>query len=118
APTLSADGRTMVVTFTGSSVIGGSLADGTYTLNVRAAGITGAAGVPLWGGDRALAFHRRLGDANGDGRTDMADNRLFTAALGSRVGSTAYRWYFDFNNDGKINMADNRLFTSRLGVAF
>jgi hypothetical protein len=79
------DGRTIaVLTFTGTDIIGGSLADGSYTLTIRGDHIRDEVGRELdgdgdgnGGGDRVDAFFRLFGDSDGDGDVDGQDRDRF-----------------------------------------
>src|SRR5262249_38996136 len=79
------DGRTVAaLTFTGADIIGGSLADGHYTLTVRADRVHDSWGRELDGdgnglpgGDRVDAFFRLFGDSDGDGDVDGLDRDRF-----------------------------------------
>jgi hypothetical protein len=97
---LTADGRTVAtLTFAGAGIVGGSLADGDYTLT-----LTGA---------RVDHFFRLFGDGNGNGQVDRSDQNAFLRAYRSRRGSAKYRSYFDFNGDGVINAVDYNQFLQR-----
>lgn len=116
-------GRTVaVLTFTGPDLIGGSLADGGYTLTVRADQVHDRWGRELdgdadgsAGGDRADTFFRLFGDSDGDGDVDGQDRDHFRAAFGAAVGDPGYRWYFDFDGDGDVDGRDNGQFNRRFG---
>jgi len=111
----SGDGVNYTVRFSGTAIVGNSLPDGIYNLIAKAVLVQDVAGNAL-ATDAPFVFHRLLGDANGNRKTNMADNRAFVRAIGTSKNDPAYRWFFDFNNDDKIDMADNRLFVSRLGT--
>jgi hypothetical protein len=96
------------ITFGGSGVQNGSLADGRYTLSVI--------GVPGLTGTTTFAVHRLFGDTDGDGDVDATDNLRFRRALGSVSGQPTYRADLDFDGDGDIDAADNLQFRSRLGT--
>jgi hypothetical protein len=122
---LTADGRTLAtLTFAGSGILGGSLADGRYTLTIHSNlvhdHLVGAAldgdGDGLVGGDRAEHFFRLFGDVNGDGQVDAADRSAFLAAYRSRKDMANYRWYFDVNADGFIDSIDYYQFLRRYKV--
>lgn len=107
-------GRTVaVLTFAGPEFVGGSLADGTYTLTVRADRVHDRWGRELdgdgdgsAGGDRVVAISRRFGDSDGDGDVDQRDRKRFQSAFKSRAGEPDYLWYFDFDGDGDVDSAD------------
>ena len=110
------------LTFAGPSVIGGSLADGTYTLKVLANQVT-IAGQPLDGdgdgtpgGDLVSVFTRKFGDQDGDGDVDGIDLARFRQSLGSAAGGAAYRDYFDFDNDGDVDGIDLARFRQRFNT--
>ena len=117
------DGRTVaVLTFAGPGVVGGSLADGGYTLTVRADRVHDRWGRALdgdgdgaAGGDRADGFARLFGDADGDGDVDGQDREAFRSAYGTTAGQAGYLWYFDFESDGDVDGADNGQFNRRFG---
>jgi hypothetical protein len=114
-------GRTVaVLTFTGSDLVGGSLADGRYTLTVRADRVHDRWGRLLdgdgdgsAGGDRADVFSRLFGDADGDGDVDRQDRDRFRAAF--KTAAAGYLWYFDFDGDGDVDGHDNGQFSRRFG---
>lgn len=116
-------GRTVaVLTFTGPGVVGGSLADGNYTLTVRGDRVRDEVGRELdgdrdgnGGGDRAEGFSRRFGDADGDGDVDRADRDTFRSAFKTVAGEPGYLWYFDFDGDGDVDGRDNGQFHRRFG---
>lgn len=117
------DGRTVaVLTFTGSGIIGGSLADGNYALTIRGDHIRDLVGREVdgdrdgnGGGDRIDAFFRLFGDSDGDRDLDWLDRDLFRSAFGTSVGDTSYRWFLDFDGDGDVDGLDNGKFNRRFG---
>jgi hypothetical protein len=116
-------GKTVaVLTFAGPGFVGGSLADGTYTLTVRADHVHDRWGRALdgdgdgaAGGDRSDAFHRLFGDSDGDGDVDQADRDCFRSAFKTSAGEAGYLWYFDFDGDGDIDGRDNGQLNRRFG---
>ena len=116
-------GRTIaVLTFTGSGIIGGSLADGSYTLTIQGEHIRDEVGRELdgdrdgnGGGDRVDAFFRLFGDSDGDRDVDWLDRNLFRSAFGKINGDTGYLWFFDFDADGDVDGLDNGQFNRRFG---
>jgi hypothetical protein len=110
-------GNQVIVRFTGlPGVVGGSLADGVYTLIEHQALIHAGPNRQLLV-DRADAFFRLFGDSNGDGRVDDTDRTAFLAAYRSRKGMANYRSFFDFNGDGVIDSTDYFEFLRRLGTS-
>ena len=117
-------GRTVaVLTFTGAEFIGGSLADGDYTVTVRADRVHDRWGRELdgdgdgsAGGDRTAGFFRLFGDSDGDGDVDRHDLRQFLRTFGRRRGEPRYLAYMDFNGDGRVGVIDLLAFTQRLGM--
>ncbi len=117
------NGRTVAaLTFAGADVIGGSLADGNYTLTVRSAQVHDRGGRELDGdgnglpgGDRTDAFFRLYGDSDGDRDVDSFDRDLFRSAFHTTAGETGYLWYFDFDGDGDVDGRDNGQFSRRFG---
>jgi hypothetical protein len=118
------DGRTVAaLTFTGADVVGGSLADGNYTLSVRGDRVHDRWGRELDGdgnglpsGDRTDAFFRLYGDSDGDGDVDRLDRDRFRSALHTTAGEPGYLWYFDFDGDGDVDSRDRGQFGRRFGT--
>jgi hypothetical protein len=116
-------GKTVaVLTFAGAEFIGGSLADGSYTLTVQADRVHDRWGRELdgdgdgvAGGDRVDGFFRLFGDVTGDGVVDQQDRELFRSAFKTRAGEAGYLWYLDFDGDGTIDGLDNGQFNRRFG---
>jgi arylsulfate sulfotransferase len=114
-------GKTVaVLTFAGPEFIGGSLADGSYTLTVLADHVYDRWGRELdgdgdgsAGGDRLGAFFRLFGDSDGDGDVDQLDRDLFRSAFKTIAGDPNYLSYFDFNGDGAVDGLDNGQFNRR-----
>jgi hypothetical protein len=117
------DGKTVaVLTFAGAEFVGGSLADGTYTLTVRADRVHDRWGRELdgdgngmAGGDRVGGFHRLFGDSDGDRDVDGLDRDLFRSAFHTAAGDAGYLWYFDFDGDGDVDGRDQGQFSRRFG---
>src|SRR5262249_17923318 len=117
------NGKTVaVLTFAGPGFVGGSLADGRYTLTVRAdrvhdrwGGELDGGGDGAAGGNRVDGFFRLFGDADGDGDVDQRDRDRFRAALGTSAAGAGYLWYFDFDGDGDVDDRDNGQFNRRFG---
>jgi hypothetical protein len=118
-----AEGKTVaVLTFAGPEFIGGSLADGSYTLTDQADRVHDRWGRELdgdgngvAGGNRVDAFFRLFGDADGDGAVDGRDRESFRSAFKTSVGDAGYLWYFDFDGNGDVNGRDNGQFNRRFG---
>jgi hypothetical protein len=117
------NGRTIaVLTFTGSDIIGGSLADGSYSLTVRADQVHDGVGRELdgdgdsfAGGNRVDSYFRLFGDSDGDHVVDQQDRELFRSAFGKSTTDVGYLWYFDFDGDGVVDGRDNGQFNRRFG---
>ncbi len=108
--TLSNGGTVLTLKFTGTSIVGGSLADGRYTLSYG--------GTTVIDGTRLF---RLYGDVNGDGKVDRStDQAAFNLAYGTRKGATttngkAYNPYFDYDQNGFITIDSQTAFNQRLG---
>jgi len=63
------------------------------------------------------ARHQRLGDVDGDGDTDGADEDLLLAASGSVIGEAEYVADADLNRDGQIDATDSALLQNDWGPA-
>ncbi|HTM53311.1 MAG TPA: hypothetical protein VL175_04755, partial [Pirellulales bacterium] len=109
-----------MITFAGGNVVGGSLADGNYNLNVRAAKVHDLLGHQLdgdgnglSGGNRVDEFFRLFGDADGDHDVDNLDFDRFKDTRFVHVGDPGYLWYFDFDGDGAITPKDQKQLLNR-----
>jgi hypothetical protein len=115
--------------FTGAETEFGSLADGRYSLTVRAGQVTAGGqqldgdGNGTGGDDYTLAgsvgngLFRLYGDVSGDGTVNAFDFGQFRPAFGSSSGQAAYRDYLDIDADGSINAFDFGRFRNRFGSA-
>jgi hypothetical protein len=119
---MAGDKTVAVLTFAGPEFVGGSLADGSYTLTVRADRVHDRWGRELdgdgdgsAGGDRVDNFFRLFGDSDGDGDVDGPDRDRFRAAFHTNAGEPGYLWYFDFDGDGDVDGHDNGQFNRRFG---
>jgi hypothetical protein len=111
-----------VLSFAGPEFVGGSLADGHYTLTVRPDRVHDRWGRELdgdgdgaAGGDRVDGLTRLFGDSDGDGDVDRADRIAFQSAFGTSAGKPGYLWYFDFDGDGDVDSRDKVQFNRRFG---
>ena len=100
------DSTHLKVTFTGSSIIGGSLADGRYNLVYNGATVLNS--TQLW---------RLFGDLYGTASVNAADKTAFMAAMSSRKGMSNYSTYLDYQEDGVIVNADQTAFNQRNGTS-
>jgi hypothetical protein len=105
---LDPTGTQLTLTFTGSGLVGGSLADGRYTLTM-----TGVS-QPLLEGTKLF---RLFGDVNGDGKVDDTDLAAFQKAYRARKGMANYAPYFDYNADGSIDSTAYYQFLRRYGTS-
>ena len=116
-------GKTVaVLTFAGTEFVGGSLADGRYTLTIRADRVHDRWGRELDGdgngspgGDRVDGFCRLFGDGDGDGDADQQDRDRFRSSFHTTATDAGYLWYFDFDGDGDVDGRDNGQFNRRFG---
>ncbi len=113
--------------FTGAETQFGSLADGRFSVLVRA-NLVSSDGRPLDGngdgtggddftlaGTTANGLFRLYGDVNGDGVINAVDFGQFRGAFGTSTGQVAYRDFLDFDGDGQINAFDFAQFRTRFG---
>jgi ELWxxDGT repeat protein len=99
------NGKTVAtVTFAGPFAVGGSIADGAYTLRVHASRVT-AAGVPM-AEDATLDFFRLFGDLDGDRLYNKEARWMAAEKVGATTADPRYDARFDFNADGLIDKGD------------
>jgi hypothetical protein len=120
------NGKTVVVlTFTGTGIVGGSLADGSYVLTVSASKVRDQQGTALDGNgdgtagdDFTLAdngqprgLFRLYGDGDGNRVVNQSDLALFRVAFGSSDLT------FDVDGNGAVNQLDLIAFRANFGKA-
>jgi hypothetical protein len=102
-----------VVTFTGSTVIGNSIANGVYDLTLNASAVTSEAHPTATITPRAAdTFYRLYGDFNGDQVVNATDNLHFKNAINT------YDPIFDYDNNGAVNATDNLHFKASISFVF
>jgi hypothetical protein len=114
-------GKTVaVLTFAGAEFVGGSLADGTYTLTVRADRVHDRFGRELdgdadgsAGGNLVDGFHRLFGDADGDGDADQADLGVMLGTFRQTQGDAGFLWFLDYDGNGAVSGPDMAQFNQR-----
>jgi hypothetical protein len=111
-----------MLAFAGTEFVGGSLADGNYTLTVLADQVHDRFGRELdgdgdgsSGGNRVDSLFRLFGDTNGDRDVDLQDLGQFLSTVGRRAGDPGYLSYLDYNSDGLVGAVDLVAFARRLG---
>jgi hypothetical protein len=117
------DGHSVdTLTFLGAGIIGGSLADGHYTLTIHGSLVhdefgqaLDGAGMGVAGSDAVDTFFRLFGDADGDGHVDLQDLLRFGSTFGMDADNPGYLWYFDYNGDGRVDVGDLLQLLRRLG---
>ena len=112
-----------VLTFAGPEFVGGSLADGNYTLTVRADRVHDRWGRELDGdGDgsagatartRFFRLYRRQRRRPRRGPARPRPVPRHASAAGP--GDPDYLWYFDVNGDDRVGVIDLVAFARRLG---
>jgi hypothetical protein len=115
------NGRTIaVLTFMGSDIIGGSLADGIYNLTVRADHVHDGVGRELdgdgdsfAGGNRVDNYFRLFGDTDGDHDVDYADLDVMLSSFRKSRGDAAFLWFLDYDGDGDVDGRDMAQFNQR-----
>ena len=113
----------VALTFNGSAVVAGSIADGRYTLSVNGNNITNsggvkvdAAGTGVAGSTRTTTFFRLYGDVDGDAGVSINDFNQFATGFGTTSGNAAYNTFFDYDGDNGISINDFNQFAARFGV--
>jgi hypothetical protein len=112
------------VTFTGTGIIGGSVADGNYTFTVLGSQVRDTGGQLLDGdgngtpgGDRVATFHRLYGDADGSRNVDTLDLFRVYGTFGKSPTDPGFLAYFDFDGSGTVDTLDLFRFYQRFGTS-
>jgi len=123
-------GRTIAtLTFSGSGISGGSLADGNYRVTALSSKIrstvgsialdgdnNGSAGGDFVDGESATDnFFRLFGDSDGNGVMNPAETNRFRVTVGRSTGDPLFNALFDFDGNGSITPADTNQFRQRVG---
>jgi hypothetical protein len=112
-PTVMPTGLTYnAATNTATFTLPGVLPDGNYRATLLAAGITNGQGVPL-PQNHVFNFLFLRGDANHDGRVNLADFNILAANFGQTPRDFTQG---DFNYDGTVNLSDFNILASRFGT--
>ena len=117
-------GKTVAtLTFNGSGIIGGSLADGNYRLTTFDT-ITDGSGNQIdgngngsAGGNATDEFFRLYGDTNGSGNVNIFDLLDFRNSFNSVNGDANFNPALDFNGDGRVNVFDLLQFRTRFNTS-
>jgi hypothetical protein len=114
------DNTVAVLTFPGAEFIGGSLADGCYTLTVLADRVHDRWGRELDGdgdgspgGDRVDRFYRLFGDVNGDRHICHADRDVMAGTFRRKRDDPGFLWFLDYEGDGDVDGSDMAQFNQR-----
>jgi hypothetical protein len=113
----SGDQKTYVLTFSGSGVIGGSLADGIYDLLVTASRVQDLAGNPLTA-NYSQRFHRLFGDSDGNRIVNALDYARLKSTFGRLPSDPLFNSAFDYEGNNLINALDLARFRQRYGLVF
>ncbi len=108
-------GLTWVVTFSGSGVVGNSIANGAYDITLNKAAVTAAVGGASLASSRTDAFDRLFGDSNSAQEVNTTDERAFNAANSSSYTLANYNPALDVDGNGKINTIDQNAFNADFG---
>jgi hypothetical protein len=98
-------GLTWVVTFSGSGVTNGSIADGVYDITLASSAVTDETGQTL-SADRTDTFYRLYGDDDGNKRVNNTDLNAFGTTFNLTSSDTGYLVYFDSDGNGRVNNTD------------
>ena len=122
--TTPAAGQTAIkLTFSGSTVVAGSVADGRYTLAIDGSKLTNstgqltdALGNGSAGSVRTATFSRLYGDVDGDAGVSINDFNVFAAAFGTVSPAAAFVSGLDYDGDNGISINDFNQFATRFGT--
>jgi hypothetical protein len=108
-------GRTVAtLEFSGTGIVGGSLADGNYLLTIdREQNGFGIGSDYQLGANEVDKFFRYFGDSDGDRDVDNTDYFTFRGAYSQTFPSTRYLWYLDSDDDNDVDGSDLTQFNQR-----
>ncbi len=109
------DQTVALIRFTGAEIIGGSLADGNYTLTILADHVHDGAGNSL-DADNFTSFYRLFGDTQGHRTVDAADVDVLFSTFGKHTGDPGFVSCLDFYGSGVIDDASLYAFIARYGT--
>src|SRR5439155_24136547 len=113
----SLDNITYTLSFSGSSIVAGSLADGIYDLIIDPTKVHSLAGVDLTGSNLTRTFHRLFGDANGDGMVDGTDLAAIRASQTANASASG-KWYFDCDGNNNVDVNDYNAARTRSTIRY
>jgi hypothetical protein len=105
------------VTFSGTSVVGGSIVDGEYDLTIDPLKVTAANGLHLTTAPSPLTFYRLLGDSDGNRTVNTLDVVNIRREANTTSASPGYQWLYDSDWNGTINNIDIIAFRRNTGKA-
>ncbi len=111
-------GVTWIVTFSGSAVLGNSIANGVYDITLNNGAVSAVAGGGTLAQSRLDTFYRLYGDLGGQQAVNTTDRVIFNAASSAMVGAANYFAAFDAVDVGQINTIDRILFNVNSGKTF
>lgn len=95
---------TLTITFPAG--VGGSIADGRWTLWIDNTAVRRQGGGAAMAADYSFTFTRVFGDLTGDGIYDRATRLTIRQLLGRQTGDAGFNPALDVNGDGKIDAVD------------
>jgi hypothetical protein len=112
-PTVTPRGLTYDhATNTATVTFGGVLPDARYRATVQATGVTSPGGTPMTA-HHVFEFTFLRGDANGDGRVNLADFNILAANFGQSPRDFTQG---DFDYSGNVNLTDFNILAARFGA--
>jgi hypothetical protein len=113
-------GFTWVVTFSGSSVIGNSIANGEYQIVLNASAVSAVSGGGTLANSDTESFYRLYGDTLGNGHQKVAsaDTNTFLGTFNAKSTQAAFLAYLDFEDQGKIGSLDTNAFLGDFNTAY
>jgi hypothetical protein len=104
------DGTTWIVTFGGSGVVGGSIANGVYDITLDDSLITPVSGDDIMSADAVTTFYRLFGSTTGDETVCNMDKLRFNGAFNNPA--SVYTALFDYFGAGIVDNADKLKFNT------
>jgi hypothetical protein len=111
-------GTTWVVTFSGSGVAGGSIANGVYDITLNASDVSPNSGDATMGANQTDTFYRLFGALTGNATVNGTDLTLVENGFDKTSTESGFWTAFDLTDTGQINGTDLTLVENNFDLTY